>query len=101
MSGAIPQPARDALEAIREAIDIPNAATVGGQETRDRTLVERVGHAVVMLRGILREDATDDIAWSVAYLRARIAEHPATGYRTWGEAMAALGAAKARKDGAR
>ena len=41
-----------------------------------------------MLRGILGEDATADIPWSVAYLRARLAELPATGYRTWEQAMA-------------
>jgi len=68
--------ARDALEAVREALDIPNAATVGDQEIRDRILQERVGHAVAMLRGILGEDATVDIGWSTAYLRARLAEHP-------------------------
>ena len=99
MNDRIPQPGRDALLAVLEALDIPNAATVGDQEIRDAILVERVGHAVVMLRGILREEAADDIGWAVDYLRTRLARHPASGYRTWDERMAELDAAKAR-DGA-
>jgi hypothetical protein len=83
----------DALAALREALDIPNAATVGDQETRDAILVERAGHAVVMLAGILGGDDSD-IPWSTAYLRARLAEHPAAGYKTWDERVAELDAAK-------
>ena len=85
---------RDALMAVLEALDIPHAATVVEQEIRDRILVERAGHALVMLNGILGSD-TFDPAWSVAYLRARLAEHPAEGYRTWAERVAELDAAKA------
>ena len=85
----------DALTAVRDALDIPNAATVGDQETRDLILIERAGHAVVMLNGILGGGSHPDIPWSVAYLRARLAEHPAEGYKTWGERMAELDAAKA------
>ena len=87
-------PARDALAAVLEALDIPHAGTVGEQEIRDRILVERAGHALVMLSGILGGD-TFDPAWSVAYLRERLAEHPAEGYGTWDERMAELAAAKA------
>jgi hypothetical protein len=86
---------REALAATLEAIDIPFAATVGDEETRTAILVERAGHAAIMLRGVLGEDATVDVPWSVAYLRDRLAEHPATGYRTWDEAMAALDASRA------
>lgn len=97
----IPQPARDALEAVREALDIPHAATVGEQETRNAILLERAGHVVVMLSAILDgEHPAPDVPWSVAYLRARLAEHPPTGYRTWAERVAELDAAKAQ-DGAR
>ncbi len=35
----------------------------------------------------------------MGYLRARLAEHPATGYKTWAERMAELAAAKAREIG--
>lgn len=82
----------DALRAVLEALDIPNAATVGGQEIRDRILVERAGRAVVMLRGILGGD-TFDPAWSIGYLRGQFAKHPAAGYRTWAEQVAELDAA--------
>jgi hypothetical protein len=88
-------PERDALEAVREALAIPHAATVGDDETRVKILLERVGHVVVMLGSILAEDATADVPWSVAYLRARLAEHPPAGYKTWDERMAELDAAKA------
>jgi hypothetical protein len=77
--------ARDALAAVAEAIDIPHGATAGDQETRDKILLERAGHAVVMLRSILGDHAILDVPWSVEYLRARLGEHPAEGYRTWGE----------------
>src|ERR1700730_12173927 len=99
MTDTIPQPARDALEAVREALDIPHAATVGDEEIRAKILDQRLGHAVVMLAGILGEDPAPDIPWSVAYLRARLAEHPAQGYKTWAERMAELDAAKARELG--
>lgn len=59
-----------------------------------------LGRAVVMLQSILDGDhPIPDAAWSVAYLRARLAEHPATGYKTWDERMAELDAAA--KTGAR
>ena len=90
---------RAALEAVLEAIDIPHAGTTGNQEIRDRILIERAGHAVVLLRRILGGDAHPDIPWSVAYLRARLAEHPASGYKTWAERMAELDAAKAQDGG--
>lgn len=83
---AIPaDPACDALAAVAEALDIPHGATAGDQETRGRILLERAGHAVVMLRSILGDHATLDVPWPVEYLRARLGEHPAEGYRTWGE----------------
>ena len=88
--------ARDALEAVREALAIPHAATVGDEEIRAAIIEQRTGHAVVMLEAIL--DGTHpapDVPWSVAYLRDRLAEHPAQGYKTWDEAVAELDAAKA------
>ena len=92
--------ALDALRAVREALDIPHAATMGDEEKRTKILLERAGHAVVLLNSILHgEHPAPDAAWSVSYLRARLAEHPATGYKTWNERMAELEAAKAQ-DGA-
>lgn len=88
----------DALAAVREALDIPNAATVGDQETRDAILVERAGHTVVMLASILEciSDGRDPmIGWSAGYLREQLAKHPAAGYKTWAERVAELDAAKA------
>jgi hypothetical protein len=83
-------PARDALAAVFEALDIPHGATVGDQEIRDRILLERAGHARVMLASVLDPDRAGhpDVEWSVGYLRARLAEHPATGYKTWQERVA-------------
>jgi hypothetical protein len=95
MQDTIPQAARDALAAVLEALDITNGATVGDQAVRDRILVERAGHARAMLEGILRESAADDIPWAVGYLRERLAEHPAEGYKTWDERMAELDVAEA------
>ena len=78
-----------------EALDIPHAATVGDEERRTAILVERAGHAVVMLRAILHEQhPAPDIAWSVAYLRDRLAEHPSVGYKTCEARLAELDAAK-------
>ena len=92
--------ALDALSAVLEALDVPHAATVGDQETRNAILLERVGHTVVMLKSILHDEhRTPDPAWSVEYLRARLAKHPAAGYKTWEQRMAELDAAKAQ-DGA-
>ena len=69
--------ARDPLDAIREALGIPNRATVGDQEIRDRILVDRARHPAAMLPRILRGNAPDDIGWAVGYLRERLAGHPA------------------------
>jgi hypothetical protein len=93
-----PPPTRDelldALRAALEAVDIPHAATMGDQGKRDAILIERVGHAVVMLRGLLAEDGWHDWPWSTVYLRERLAEHPAEGYKTWDERVIELEAAR-------
>jgi hypothetical protein len=79
--------ARAALEAVYEALNIPHPATVGDAEKRAEILATRVMHATVLLRGIT-EGTTIDLARSVEYLRERLAECPAEGYRTWDEAVA-------------
>ena len=90
-------PAREelltALQAVREAIDIPHAATAGDAEIRAQILYERLLHAVVFLDSILgdpRDHGTVDIGWSVQYLREQLAKHPAEGYKTWDELQAEL-----------
>ena len=85
----------DGLRAILEAIDIPHGATMGDQETRDKILLDRVGHVVVMLRSLLDDDTRHDWAWSAAYLRERLAEHPAEGFKTWDDRAAEIEAARA------
>ncbi|MGH3263111.1 MAG: hypothetical protein ACRDNS_14060 [Trebonia sp.] len=90
----------EALRAVREALDIPRPATVGDGEAHDRILEERVMHAVVMLRSILELDRHPDVPWSTAYLRDRLAEHPAEGYKTWQQRTAELEAAR-KSGGAR
>ncbi|MCT9078815.1 hypothetical protein [Streptomyces fulvoviolaceus] len=74
---------RDLLQAVLEALDIPAPATVGDAEAHDRILLDRVLDAKVALEGVLRRG--DEPGWSADYLRSRIAEKPATGYRAWGE----------------
>lgn len=87
--------ATDALYAVWQALDIPNAATAGEQVDRDRILIERARHVVIMLAAILGDEHPHpDPAWSVAYCRARLAEHPAAGYQTWDERAAELDAAR-------
>jgi hypothetical protein len=81
----------DALRVVRDALVIPYAATVGGEEIRDQILIHRLRHAVVFLERILDEDhPVPDLAWSIAYLRERLAEHPPVGYVTGEQAHQAL-----------
>lgn len=87
----VQQHAREALQVVLDALNIPNAATVGEQATRDKILVERAGHARAFLENILAENGIGDVPWGIAYLRDRLAEHPAAGYKTWEERMAELG----------
>ncbi|MGV9242179.1 hypothetical protein [Streptomyces sp. NPDC003710] len=74
---------RELLQALLEAIAIPYPATVGDGEVYSRVLEDRVMHARVALQGVLERG--DDPEWTANYLRERLAEKPATGYRTWGE----------------
>jgi hypothetical protein len=89
--------ATHALRAVLEALDIPHPATVGDGEVHDRILGDRVRHTVVFLRALLA-DLTEDFdrpEWGLKYFREKLAEHPATGYRTWDEAVAELHAREA------
>lgn len=71
-------------------------ATAGDGETHDRILKERVMHVVVMLRSVLTPDRYPDVPWSTAYLRERLAEHPAEGDKTWQQRTAELEAVRKR-----
>ena len=86
----------DALAAVREAIGIPYAATVGDDEARTPILLARVMDLSVFLDSILRDQPQPDwlVQHSIAYLRERLAEHPPGGYRTWDDVRAE----QARKD---
>lgn len=76
---------RALLAALLEALDIPHPATVGDSETHDAILIERTMHAVTALRAVVL-DVRTDIGWEADYLRSRLAEIPATGYRAHGSA---------------
>ncbi|MGW4022849.1 hypothetical protein [Streptomyces sp. NPDC005009] len=90
----VPDPARELLAAVLEALDIPHPATVGGAEAHDRVLNDRVTHVVVALRSVLDDDPLMSVEWTTAYLREQLAKHPATGYVTANQAQAALAAGK-------
>lgn len=73
----------DLLAAIREGIDIPHAATMGDEQTRDQILRRRIMHVSVALEVSLAQGAgVNRVTWSTAYLRERLADHPPVGYVT-------------------
>ncbi|GGQ12593.1 hypothetical protein [Streptomyces roseolilacinus] len=80
---------RTLLEAVREAIAIPYAATVGDAQERARVLTNRAMYAEIVLGPVL--DHGEDPGWSADYLRARLAEHPTTGYQHWDTASTRAG----------
>lgn len=96
MRDPIPEPVRDLLAAVLEAIDLPHPATTGGSEAHDRLMAARVVHARIALRTVLLDDDVINLgpAWTAQYLRERLAEHPVTGYVTVDQAHAALDAGK-------
>lgn len=90
----LPEPVRDLLAAVLEAIDLPHPATIGGSEVHDQLLAARVVHARIALRDILGDGPHLGPAWTARYLRERLAEHPVAGYVTVDQAHAALDAGK-------
>lgn len=88
---AMPAQLLDLLTAVRDALDIPHAATTGHDETRTEILTRRISHTVIALGNVL-DGAPLGIPWDTAYLRDRLAEHPAVGYVTTEQARAALDA---------
>jgi hypothetical protein len=89
----VPEPVRDLLAAVLEALDLPYPATVGHEKAHDEVLNERAMHAKIALRAVL-DDRAAGIAWTTEYLRERLAEHPPTGYVTSDQARAAVAAGK-------
>lgn len=91
----LPEPVRDLLSAVLEAIDLPHPATAGGAEVHDRLLAVRAVHARITLRNALdRSGPRMGADWDAKYLRERLAEHPVTGYVTVDQAHDALDAGK-------
>jgi hypothetical protein len=81
----LPRDVRDLLAAVLAAIDLPHPATVGDQPRQREVLAERVMHAAITLRTVLRADGSPfpaDLAWETAFLHAELAEHPPAGYKT-------------------
>ncbi len=77
---------RELLAVVLEALDIPHPATVGDTEAHDQVLNDRAMHTVIALQRVLQEDGDPlGVEWTTNYLRERLAEHPTTTYRAWGE----------------
>lgn len=91
----IPEPIRDLLTAVLEAIDLPYPATTGGSEVHNQLLTDRVMHAKTALRAVLGKDGVwMGPEWDAAHLREQLAKHPVTGYVTTEQAHAALAEGK-------
>jgi len=85
MSATLPPDVRDLLAAVLAAIDIPHPATVGDVPRQREVLADRVMHAAITLRTVLRLDGTPhpaDLKWETAWLREQLAEHSPAGYNT-------------------
>jgi len=73
----------DMLRVVVEALDIPDAACVGDEEIRRPILDDRTGVMLTSLKLMLdRGPDQADVAWTAGYVRERLAQTPATGYRT-------------------
>ncbi|NED35589.1 hypothetical protein [Streptomyces sp. SID8499] len=93
MKDRIPDPVRDLLAAVLDALDIPAPATLGGTAAHDRVLNDRAMHARNALRDVL-DGAPLGVECTTRYFRERLAEHPPAGYVTGTQADAALAAGK-------
>lgn len=77
---------RELLAVVLDALDIPYAATVGGDEVRSKVLADRMVPTRTVLRAVVDGWAT--IRTQTEYLRKALAEHPARGYVTMATAEA-------------
>lgn len=80
---------REALAIVLYALDIPHAATVGHDETRQKILNERVRSVVVFLEQVL-SNGDREVAWSISWLRDRLAATRPVGYVTSEQAREAV-----------
>lgn len=79
-----------ALEAIRDALTLPYAATVDGDKARAKIFENRLMYVTSFLNDVLAERPGMDLGWEIAFLAERIAKHAAAGYVTHDQAQAAL-----------
>lgn len=80
---------RKLLAAVVEALDLPYAATVGGDEVRSKVVADRLMSVMVVMKAVVAGlPRYTTIAAQVEHLRERVAEHPARGYVTWDTAIA-------------
>lgn len=75
---------RALLDAVLDAIDIPYPATTADDETYRTILDRRLSLAVIVARAALAENPAD-YGWNADYLRQKITQHPATGYRHYAD----------------
>lgn len=77
--------ARVLMEAVLEALTMPSPASLADRDVHDRILADRVVYVRIVLESALKN--ADDVDWAARYLRGRLAERPATGYRAVGESL--------------
>lgn len=88
MSGELSAETRAVIALVLEALDIPSAATVGDDETRQKILDRRLLSTVVTLRSLVAE--APNLDWALDWLRMDLARSPAAGYVTSEQARKAV-----------
>src|SRR5690606_11884586 len=79
----------DVITLIHEALDIPKAATTGGDSIRQQILTTRIMHVMALLSAV--QDMSEPlVVLSIRHARRQLAQHPAEGYVTDAELTAAL-----------
>lgn len=80
---------RDALKAAKDALDLPYAATAGGDEIRAGLIESRVMLVNSFLKAVLEDAPTLDLDFEIRFLAERIAKQPGE-YVTHDQARAAM-----------
>lgn len=83
---------RDVIETVHAAIALPYAATTGHERTRAEILGHRLLATKVALESLLDRDSAAELPGILQHLRDTLAEHPATGYVTYDQAVARMAA---------